>query len=70
MLFLFSESYLQILVINVIIFIVIIYFQTPVAHFWAESGHHSQKRRFCNVCRKRLDDTYSFRCEGTILIGS
>ncbi|XP_057371949.1 diacylglycerol kinase theta-like [Daphnia carinata] len=37
--------------------------ETPVAHFWAESNHHSQKRRFCNVCRKRLDDTYSFRCE-------
>jgi len=37
--------------------------ETPVAHFWAESGHHNQKRRFCNVCRKRLDDTYSYRCE-------
>ncbi|GFG39878.1 hypothetical protein Cfor_03863, partial [Coptotermes formosanus] len=33
----------------------------PVAHCWSEQTHH--KRKFCNVCRKRLDDSLSIHCE-------
>ncbi|KAK2703868.1 hypothetical protein QYM36_017796 [Artemia franciscana] len=36
--------------------------ENPVAHCWSEPGHGS-KRRFCNVCRKRFDDSLSLRCE-------
>uniref|UniRef100_A0A0X3PW72 Diacylglycerol kinase n=2 Tax=Schistocephalus solidus TaxID=70667 RepID=A0A0X3PW72_SCHSO len=35
--------------------------QDPMAHCWSELGHF--KRKFCNVCRKRLDDLLSVRCE-------
>ncbi|XP_066257964.1 diacylglycerol kinase theta isoform X1 [Euwallacea similis] len=33
----------------------------PVGHCWSETLHH--KRKFCNVCRKRLDDCESVHCE-------
>nr|CAD7426374.1 unnamed protein product [Timema monikensis] len=33
----------------------------PVAHCWSEPIHH--KRKFCNVCRKRLEDSLSIHCE-------
>ncbi|XP_025263316.1 diacylglycerol kinase theta isoform X5 [Camponotus floridanus] len=36
--------------------------KNPVAHCWSEQVHH--KRKFCNVCRKRLDDNNpSIHCE-------
>ncbi|CAH1406535.1 unnamed protein product [Nezara viridula] len=36
--------------------------QNPVAHCWSEQTHH--KRKFCNVCRKRLEDSsLSSHCE-------
>ncbi|XP_014252765.1 diacylglycerol kinase theta isoform X2 [Cimex lectularius] len=35
--------------------------RNPVAHCWSEPTHH--KRKFCNVCRKRLDDCLSTHCE-------
>ncbi|XP_018564136.1 diacylglycerol kinase theta isoform X3 [Anoplophora glabripennis] len=35
--------------------------KNPVAHCWSEPFHH--KRKFCNVCRKRLDDSESIHCE-------
>lgn len=35
--------------------------KNPVAHCWSEPFH--QKRKFCNVCRKRLDDSLSVHCE-------
>ncbi|CAK9302070.1 unnamed protein product [Gordionus sp. m RMFG-2023] len=35
--------------------------KNPVAHCWSEPGHF--KRKFCNVCRKRLDDSWAIRCE-------
>ncbi|EFN76051.1 Diacylglycerol kinase theta [Harpegnathos saltator] len=35
--------------------------KNPVAHCWSEQVH--QKRKFCNVCRKRLDDNLSIHCE-------
>lgn len=35
--------------------------KNPVAHCWSEHGHH--KRKFCNICRKRLDDSISIHCE-------
>ncbi|PNF19053.1 Diacylglycerol kinase theta, partial [Cryptotermes secundus] len=35
--------------------------KNPVAHCWSEQTH--QKRKFCNVCRKRLDDSLSIHCE-------
>ncbi|VDM30824.1 unnamed protein product [Hydatigera taeniaeformis] len=34
---------------------------TPVAHCWSELTFF--RRKFCNVCRTRLRDTPSFRCE-------
>lgn len=34
--------------------------KNPVAHCWSEPTHH--KRRFCNVCRKRLDETSAVHC--------
>lgn len=34
--------------------------KNPVAHCWSEPTHH--KRRFCNVCRKRLDETAAVHC--------
>lgn len=34
--------------------------KNPVAHCWSEPMHH--KRRFCNVCRKRLDETAAVHC--------
>ncbi|XP_034936028.1 diacylglycerol kinase theta isoform X2 [Chelonus insularis] len=37
--------------------------KNPVAHCWSEQPVH-QKKKFCNVCRKRLDDTsQSLHCE-------
>ncbi|XP_076173552.1 diacylglycerol kinase theta isoform X3 [Ptiloglossa arizonensis] len=35
--------------------------KTPVAHCWSEQVH--RRRKFCNVCRKRLDDSLSIQCE-------
>ncbi|XP_063987789.1 diacylglycerol kinase theta isoform X4 [Diachasmimorpha longicaudata] len=36
--------------------------KNPVAHCWSEPVHH--KKKFCNVCRKRLEDTSpSVHCE-------
>ncbi|XP_066584686.1 diacylglycerol kinase theta [Prorops nasuta] len=35
--------------------------KSPVAHCWSEQVH--RKRKFCNVCRKRLDDNLSVHCE-------
>ncbi|CAH0552914.1 unnamed protein product, partial [Brassicogethes aeneus] len=36
--------------------------KNPVAHCWSEPFHH--KRKYCNVCRKRLmDDVDSIHCE-------
>ncbi|KAL3888417.1 hypothetical protein ACJMK2_000785 [Sinanodonta woodiana] len=35
--------------------------KNPVAHCWSEPGHF--KRKFCNVCRKRLEDSQAIRCE-------
>lgn len=34
--------------------------KNPVAHCWSEPLHH--KRRFCNVCRKRLDEIAAVHC--------
>lgn len=39
--------------------------QNPVAHCWSEQVHH--RRKFCNVCRKRLDDNLSIHCESKFL---
>ncbi|CAH8469969.1 unnamed protein product [Schistosoma turkestanicum] len=33
----------------------------PVPHCWSEIGHF--KRKFCNVCRKRVDDLLALKCE-------
>ncbi|XP_075238198.1 diacylglycerol kinase theta [Lycorma delicatula] len=35
--------------------------KNPVAHCWSEQTHH--KRKFCNVCRKRLEDSLATHCE-------
>ncbi|XP_033726446.1 diacylglycerol kinase theta-like isoform X2 [Pecten maximus] len=35
--------------------------KNPVAHCWTEPSHF--KRKFCNVCRKRLEDSLAIRCE-------
>ncbi|CAB0040251.1 unnamed protein product [Trichogramma brassicae] len=35
--------------------------KNPVAHCWSELVH--QRKKFCNVCRKRLDDNLSLHCE-------
>ncbi|XP_076356051.1 diacylglycerol kinase theta-like isoform X1 [Tachypleus tridentatus] len=35
--------------------------KNPVPHCWTEPGH--LKRRFCNVCRKRIEDNCAVRCE-------
>ncbi|XP_076672920.1 diacylglycerol kinase theta isoform X6 [Andrena cerasifolii] len=35
--------------------------KNPVAHCWSEQVH--RRRKFCNVCRKRLDDSLSIHCE-------
>ncbi|XP_076766755.1 diacylglycerol kinase theta isoform X6 [Xylocopa sonorina] len=35
--------------------------KNPVAHCWSEQVH--RRRKFCNVCRKRLDDNLSIHCE-------
>ncbi|XP_008204918.2 diacylglycerol kinase theta isoform X2 [Nasonia vitripennis] len=35
--------------------------KNPVAHCWSEPVHH--RKKFCNVCRKRLDDNLSIHCE-------
>ncbi|XP_065074729.1 diacylglycerol kinase theta isoform X2 [Ochlerotatus camptorhynchus] len=34
--------------------------RNPVAHCWSEPSHH--KRKFCSVCRKRLDETTAVHC--------
>ncbi|XP_043685794.1 diacylglycerol kinase theta isoform X2 [Vespula pensylvanica] len=36
--------------------------KNPVAHCWSEQLVH-RKRKFCNVCRKRLDDNLSIHCQ-------
>ena len=35
--------------------------KNPVPHCWSEPSHF--KRKFCNVCRKRLEDSVAVRCE-------
>ncbi|CAH1776092.1 unnamed protein product [Owenia fusiformis] len=35
--------------------------KNPVPHCWSEPGHF--KRKFCNVCRKRLEDSIAVQCE-------
>ncbi|XP_074599951.1 diacylglycerol kinase theta isoform X2 [Brevipalpus obovatus] len=35
--------------------------KTPTAHLWTDVGHF--KRKFCNVCRKRIEDQSAVRCE-------
>jgi hypothetical protein len=40
--------------------------QNPVAHCWSEQSHH--KRKFCNVCRKRLEDSLSQHCESKQIV--
>ncbi|KAK2153007.1 hypothetical protein LSH36_311g03008 [Paralvinella palmiformis] len=35
--------------------------KNPVSHCWSEPGHF--KRKFCNLCRKRLEDSLAIRCE-------
>jgi len=35
--------------------------QNPVAHCWSEPGLF--KRKFCTLCRKRLEDCLAVRCE-------
>lgn len=35
--------------------------KNPVAHCWSEQTQH--KRKFCNVCRKRCDDSLTSHCE-------
>ncbi|XP_022106252.1 diacylglycerol kinase theta-like isoform X2 [Acanthaster planci] len=35
--------------------------ENPVAHTWSEPGHY--RKKFCNVCRRKLDDSLAFRCE-------
>ncbi|XP_076629706.1 diacylglycerol kinase theta isoform X1 [Colletes latitarsis] len=35
--------------------------KNPGAHCWSEQVH--RKRKFCNVCRKRFDDSLSVHCE-------
>ncbi|XP_053605652.1 diacylglycerol kinase theta isoform X3 [Plodia interpunctella] len=34
--------------------------KNPVAHCWSEPAHH--KRKFCTVCRKRLDELPALHC--------
>ncbi|CAH2040181.1 unnamed protein product, partial [Iphiclides podalirius] len=34
--------------------------KNPVAHCWSEPTHH--KRKFCTVCRKRLDELPALHC--------
>ncbi|XP_037913721.1 diacylglycerol kinase theta isoform X3 [Hermetia illucens] len=34
--------------------------KNPVAHCWSEPTHH--KRKFCTVCRKRLDESSAVHC--------
>lgn len=38
-----------------------LFLKNPVAHCWSEPTHF--KRKFCNACRKRLEDNLSVRCE-------
>ncbi|XP_022248102.1 diacylglycerol kinase theta-like, partial [Limulus polyphemus] len=38
--------------------------KNPVPHCWTEPGH--LKRKFCNVCRKRIEDNCAVRCEGKL----
>lgn len=35
--------------------------RNPVAHCWSEPEKH-HKRKFCSVCRKRLDETSAVHC--------
>ncbi|RWS29494.1 diacylglycerol kinase theta-like protein [Leptotrombidium deliense] len=35
--------------------------KNPVPHCWTDVGN--LKRKFCNVCRKRIEDTSAVRCE-------
>uniref|UniRef100_A0A1B0FEZ8 Phorbol-ester/DAG-type domain-containing protein n=1 Tax=Glossina morsitans morsitans TaxID=37546 RepID=A0A1B0FEZ8_GLOMM len=36
--------------------------KNPVAHCWSEPTHH--RKKFCTVCRKRLDETPAVHCLG------
>ncbi|CAG0903996.1 unnamed protein product, partial [Cyprideis torosa] len=36
--------------------------KNPVPHCWSES-QHSSKKKFCNVCRKKLEDAWALKCE-------
>ena len=38
--------------------------QNPVAHCFSDPG--TIKRRFCNVCRKRLEDQLAVKCESKL----
>merc|ERR1712142_722373 len=35
--------------------------RNPLAHCWSEPGHY--KRKFCNLCRRRLEDSSAIRCD-------
>ena len=39
-------------------------FQNPVAHVW--SDRMLIKRKFCNVCRKKMEDVTGLCCEGNV----
>jgi diacylglycerol kinase (ATP) len=39
--------------------------KNPVAHCWSEPTHH--KRKFCTVCRKRLDETPAVHCMSKLI---
>ena len=36
--------------------------KNPVCHIWSDISRF--KRKFCNICRKRLEDFSAVRCEG------
>lgn len=42
--------------------------KNPVAHCWSEPVHH--KRKFCTVCRKRLDEVSAVHCMSTLFTPS
>lgn len=37
------------------------FIKNPVLHCWSEASHF--KRKFCNICRKRLEDSFGSHCE-------
>ena len=46
-------------------FFLFFYLQNPIAHVW--SDRTLIKRKFCNVCRKKIEDTLGLCCEGMYL---